>query len=119
MSVSAFLSSVRNIQNAYSKNIGRPAFNALTASKFGPEVAGGLVGGAYGFSTEDLGATAMDPEQENNIGQRFTRALTGFLMGASGMLAIRNKNISILYTCSHDVQCLTSFLPIPKTLPGT
>ena len=85
---------VRNIQNAYSKNIGRPAFNALTASKFGPEVAGGLVGGAYGFSTEDLGATAMDPEQENNIGQRFTRALTGFLMGASGMLAIRNKNIS-------------------------
>ena len=85
---------VRNIQNAYSKNIGRPAFDALTTGKFGPEIAGGLVGGAYGFSTEDLGATAMDPEQENNIGQRFTRAMTGFLMGASGMLAIRNKNIS-------------------------
>ena len=85
---------VRNIQNAYSKNFGKPAFDYITAGKFGPEIGGGLVGGAYGFSTEDLGATAMDPEQENNIGHRFSRAITGFLAGASGMLAVRNKNIS-------------------------
>ena len=85
---------VRNIQNAYSKNIGKPAFEAITTKQFGPEFGGGIVGGAYGFSTEDLGATAMDPEQENNVGHRFGRAMMGFLAGAGGILAIRNKNIS-------------------------
>ena len=87
----------RGIQNGYSKYIGKPAFDRITGavpSKFGPEIGGGTVGAAYGFSTEDLGATTLDPESESNIGNRFSRALYGFLVGAGGMLAVRNKNIS-------------------------
>jgi len=87
----------RGIQNGYSKYIGKPAFDRITGavpSKFGPEIGGGIAGAAYGFSTEDLGATTLDPEAESDVAKRFSRAMYGFLAGASGMLAVRNKNIS-------------------------
>ena len=85
---------MRDIRNGYSKNIGRPAFDYITAGKLGPELGGGLVGGAYGFSTEGLTGQALDPESEDNITKRFGRAVLGFMAGASGILAVRNKNIS-------------------------
>ena len=57
-------------QYKWFKNIGKPAFDRITGavpSKFGPEIGGGVAGAAYGFSTEDLGATTLDPEVESDI----------------------------------------------------
>ena len=85
---------MRDVRNTYSKNIGRPAFDYITTGKLGPELGGGLVGGAYGFSTEGLTGQALDPEDETNITKRFGRAVLGFMAGAGGILAVRNKNIS-------------------------
>jgi len=62
---------MRDVRNTYSKNIGRPAFDYITTGKLGPELGGGLVGGAYGFSTEGLTGQALDPEDETNITKRF------------------------------------------------
>jgi hypothetical protein len=61
----------------YQSKIGRPAFNYFTAEKgLGPELGGGLVGAATGFSL---------PEADNNTKERFSRAVLGFMAGAAGM----------------------------------
>jgi len=62
---------------AYQSKIGKPAFNYFTAEKgLGPEVGGGIVGAATGFSL---------PEEDGNTTTRFGRAVLGFMAGAAGM----------------------------------
>ena len=101
---------VRNIQNLYSKHIGRPSFDYITTGKFGPELGGGLAGALYGFSTEGLTGKALDPEDEDNMTKRLGRAFLGFMSGIAGISVMRNKHIS---------KSLFEFADtITKTAPG-
>ena len=80
----SILGPYKAVQNLYEKNIGKPAFDYFSAGPAGPELASGIVGGAYGFSL---------PEEDGNTTTRLSRAVLGFMAGAAGMKGLRTAKI--------------------------